>query len=282
MDVLTIPAMAAPVALSIRDLSHGFTAPDGRIRPVLDGLTLEIAAGEMVSIVGRSGAGKTTLFNLISGLISPSDGRIEIGAQKQREAGFVAYMLQKDLLLPWRTVLQNALLGIELSGRVTAQHQANAATMLERYGLGAHLDAYPAALSGGQRQRVALTRTLLTQPSILLLDEPFSALDYETRLMLEDDVMALRSDRGISVILVTHDIEEAIAMGDRVVVLGGRPGRIIEDIPIRLTTHGRRDPANAREAPEFRAYHRRLWAALKGSAETPEILGTPETAAPGI
>ncbi len=283
MDALTISAAEASVALSIRNLSHGFIAPDGRIRPVLDGLTLEIAAGEMVSIVGRSGAGKTTLFNLISGLISPADGRIEIGAQREggeREdgAGFVAYMLQKDLLLPWRTVLQNALLGIELRGAVTARHRANATAMLERYGLGAHLDAYPAALSGGQRQRVALTRTLLIEPSILLLDEPFSALDYETRLMLEDDVMALRSDRGINVILVTHDIEEAIAMGDRVVVLGGRPGRIVEDIPIRLTTHGRRDPANAREAPEFRAYHRRLWAALKGTAEAPETTKTPETA----
>jgi len=275
-------AMETSVALSIRDLSHDFIAPDGRRRPVLDGLMLQIATGEIVSIVGRSGAGKTTLFNLVSGLLSPSAGRIEIGNQRGGAAGFVAYMLQKDLLLPWRTVLQNSLLGLELRGTVTAPHRANAAAMLERYGLGAHLDAYPAALSGGQRQRVALTRTLLTEPSILLLDEPFSALDYETRLMLEDDVMALRSDRGISVILVTHDIEEAIAMGDRVVVLGGRPGRIVEDIPVRLTTHGRRDAANAREAPEFRAYHRRLWAALKGTAEAPETANARETAAPEI
>jgi len=275
-------AAGASVALSIRDLSHGFIAPDGRMRLVLDGLRLEIATAEIVSIVGRSGAGKTTLFNLISGLLSPGTGRIEIGNQRGGAAGFVAYMLQKDLLLPWRTVLQNALLGLELRGKVMARHRANATAMLERYGLGAHLDAYPAALSGGQRQRVALTRTLLTEPSILLLDEPFSALDYETRLMLEDDVMGLRSDRGISVILVTHDIEEAIAMGDRVVVLGGRPGRIIEDIPVRLATAGRRDAANAREAPEFRAYHRRLWAALKGTAEAPDSAQIPETAVPGI
>lgn len=257
-----VPSAAA--ALSIRDLGHSFVAADGTARPVLEGLTLEIARGEIASIVGRSGAGKTTLFNLVSGLLAPSVGRIEIGDPGTGTAGFVAYMLQKDLLLPWRTVLQNALLGLELRGTVTTRHRENAAAMLARYGLGAHLASYPAVLSGGQRQRVALTRTLLTEPSILLLDEPFSALDYETRLMLEDDVMALRADRGISVILVTHDIEEAIAMADRVVVLGGRPGRIMRDIPIRLTTTGPRDAVGAREAPEFRAYHRQIWTALKG------------------
>ena len=259
------PGVPGPgAALSIRDLGHAFVAADGTVRPVLAGLTLEIARGEIASIVGRSGAGKTTLFNLVSGLLAPSAGRIEIGDPGTGAAGFVAYMLQKDLLLPWRTVLQNALLGLELRGAVTRRHRESAAAMLARYGLGAHLAAYPAALSGGQRQRVALTRTLLTEPSILLLDEPFSALDYETRLMLEDDVMALREDRGISVILVTHDIEEAIAMGDRVVVLGGRPGRIMQDVPIRLTTAGPRDAVGAREAPQFRAYHRQIWTALKG------------------
>ena len=256
--------MPGGVALSIRALGHVFVAQDGTARPVLEGLTLKIGVGEIASIVGRSGAGKTTLFNLISGLLRPSAGRIEIGDPGTGAAGFVAYMLQKDLLLPWRTVLQNALLGVELRGAVTARHRDGAVAMLARYGLGAHLGAYPAALSGGQRQRVALTRTLLTEPSILLLDEPFSALDYETRLTLEDDVLALRADRGISVVLVTHDIEEAIAMGDRVVVLGGRPGRIVEDIPVRLTTAGQRDAVSAREAPEFRAYHRQIWAALKG------------------
>ena len=257
---------ASGAVLSIRELGHVFIAKDGTARKVLDGLTLEIGAGEIASIVGRSGAGKTTLFNLISGLLRPSAGRIEIGDPGTGATGFVAYMLQKDLLLPWRTVLQNALLGVELRGAVTEEHRASAETMLARYGLGAHLGAYPAALSGGQRQRVALTRTLLTAPTILLLDEPFSALDYETRLMLEDDVLALRADRGISIILVTHDIEEAIALGDRVVVLGGQPGKIIEDISVVLTTAGRRDAVSAREAPEFRAYHRRIWAALRGGA----------------
>ena len=139
--------------------------------------------------------------------------------------------------------------------------------MLARYGLAGQFGAYPHSLSGGQRQRVALTRTLLVAPAVLLLDEPFSALDYETRLMLEDDVLALSGGQSMSIILVTHDIDEAIAMSDRVTVLGGRPARVREDIPIRLSLNGPRDAVGAREAPEFRAYHTQIWSALKAPLE---------------
>jgi NitT/TauT family transport system ATP-binding protein len=247
-------------------LSHGFSAADGSMTTIFDRLNIQVGEAEIISIVGRSGAGKTTLFNLISGLLRPQSGEIRVGARPDGSPGRIAYMLQKDLLLPWRSVLKNTLLGIELHRPVRSSDVERARNMLERYGLGAVADAHPHALSGGMRQRAALTRTLLVDPTLVLLDEPFSALDYETRLMLEDDVMGLRDSFGTSVVLVTHDIEEAIAMSDRVIVLGGRPARVEEDIRIDLTIAGLRNAVSAREAPEFRKYHAQIWAALRGDA----------------
>ncbi|MDH6152031.1 MULTISPECIES: ABC transporter ATP-binding protein [Paraburkholderia] len=250
--------------LRVRQLTHGFQSPDRSTVTIFDRLDFSVGHGEIVSIVGRSGAGKSTLFNLISGLLTPQSGEISVGRRADGEAGRIAYMLQKDLMMPWRTVLQNALLGIELYRKVRADDVARARQMLARYGLGAVADAYPHSLSGGMRQRVALTRTLLVDPTLVLLDEPFSALDYETRLALEDDIIALRAQSGTSVVLVTHDIEEAIAMSDRVILLGGRPARIEDQIDIELTTHGPRNAVSAREAPEFRGYHARVWNGLRG------------------
>ncbi|MGT2470743.1 ABC transporter ATP-binding protein [Paraburkholderia terrae] len=251
--------------LTVRQLIHGFQSPDGSTVTIFDRLDFSVRQGEIVSIVGRSGAGKSTLFNLISGLLKPQSGEISVGRRADGEAGRIAYMLQKDLMMPWRTVLQNALLGIELYRKVRPDDVARARRMLARYGLGAVADGYPHSLSGGMRQRVALTRTLLVDPTLVLLDEPFSALDYETRLALEDDIISLRAQSGTSVVLVTHDIEEAIAMSDRVILLGGRPARIEDQIPIELTTHGPRNAVSAREAPEFRGYHARIWNGLRGN-----------------
>ncbi|HEY1609381.1 MAG TPA: ABC transporter ATP-binding protein [Paraburkholderia sp.] len=253
-----------PEPLRVRQLSHGFQTPDGSTVTIFDRLDFSVGHGEIVSIVGRSGAGKSTLFNLISGLLTPQSGDIAVGRRADGEAGRIAYMLQKDLMMPWRTVLQNALLGIELYRKVRPDDIARARQMLGRYGLGAVADAWPHSLSGGMRQRVALTRTLLVDPTLVLLDEPFSALDYETRLALEDDIITLRAQSGTSVVLVTHDIEEAIAMSDRVILLGGRPARIEDQIDIELTTHGPRNAVSAREAPEFRGYHARVWNGLRG------------------
>lgn len=255
-------AEAAP-RLAVHQLSHSFTNPGAVPIILFDRLELEVGAAEIVAIVGRSGAGKTTLFNLISGLFQPQSGRVVVGERADGTPGRIAYMLQKDLLLPWRSVLKNALLGIELHRQVVSADVDRAREMLARFGLGEVADAYPHTLSGGMRQRVALTRTLLVDPTLVLLDEPFSALDYETRLMLEDDVMELRSVYGTSVVLVTHDIEEAIAMSDRVIVLGGRPARVEQNIEIKLSTHGAREAVTAREAPEFRQYHSRIWTALR-------------------
>jgi NitT/TauT family transport system ATP-binding protein len=261
------PTKAEPAPrLDVKSLSHGFAAADGAMTAIFDRLNIQVGEAEIISIVGRSGAGKTTLFNLISGLLRPQSGEIRVGARPDGSRGRIAYMLQKDLLLPWRSVLKNTLLGIELHRAVGSSDVERARSMLERYGLGAVADSHPHALSGGMRQRAALTRTLLVDPTLVLLDEPFSALDYETRLMLEDDVMGLRDSFGTSVVLVTHDIEEAIAMSDRVIVLGGRPARVEQDIRIDLTIAGIRNAVSAREAPEFRRYHAQIWAALRGDA----------------
>jgi len=274
-SVLSQPVVSQPAArdanaplarLHVADLTHTFEADDGAAVPIFAGLDFTVGSGEIVSIVGRSGAGKSTLFNLISGLLPPQAGRVAIGPRADGSPGRIAYMLQKDLLLPWRSVLDNAVLGIELFRKVTRHDLERARHMLARYGLGAVADAYPHSLSGGMRQRVALTRTLLVDPTLVLLDEPFSALDYETRLALEDDVMALRETNGTSVVLVTHDIEEAIAMSDRVIILGGRPARIEQALDIELTVGGARNAISAREAPEFRTWHARIWGALRGQA----------------
>jgi NitT/TauT family transport system ATP-binding protein len=267
-------AAASPPRLSVADLTHTFDAEDGTPVPIFAGLDFSVGSCEIVSIVGRSGAGKSTLFNLISGLLPPQSGRIAIGPRADGSPGRIAYMLQKDLLLPWRSVLENAVLGIELFRKVTPDDLERARQMLARYGLGAVANAYPHALSGGMRQRVALTRTLLVDPTLVLLDEPFSALDYETRLALEDDVMALCETNGTSVVLVTHDIEEAIAMSDRVIILGGRPARIEQALDIELTIDGPRSAISAREAPEFRTWHARIWGALRG--HTGQMHGQPQ------
>lgn len=265
-----ISADAPPNPLRVRQLSHAFETPDGASVTIFDRLDFSVGHGEIVAIVGRSGAGKSTLFNLISGLLTPQSGEIALGSRTGGAPGRIAYMLQKDLMMPWRTVLQNALLGIQLYRKVRPEDIVRARDMLARYGLDSVANAYPHSLSGGMRQRVALTRTLLVEPTLVLLDEPFSALDYETRLALEDDIITLRKQTGTSVVLVTHDIDEAIAMSDRVIMLGGRPARVQDEIHIRLSTDGPRTAVSAREAPEFRSFHARVWNGLRSQVLTHE------------
>lgn len=254
--------------LEVTHLSHAFIKANGEEIRIFQNLNFSVGQGEIVAIVGRSGAGKSTLFNLISGLLTPSAGKISLGKRADGSAGSIAYMLQKDLLLPWRTILDNAVLGIELQRPVSEADRNRARAMLGRYGLESVANAYPHSLSGGMKQRVALTRTLLANPTVVLLDEPFSALDYETRLMLENDVISMTRSEGTSVILVTHDIDEAIAMSNRIVVLGGRPARITREEQIVLTvegSNGQRDAITARGAPEFPRYHKEIWGALRAS-----------------
>jgi len=222
--------MSPPPKLRIAHVTRRF----GRTVAVED-LSLEIATGAFVSIVGASGCGKSTLFNLVSGLLRPDAGTIALdGAEISGSAGHVGYMLQKDLLLPWRSVLGNIVLGASLTRGARRADLAEAAAIARRYGLGAFLHYYPHSLSGGMRQRVALMRTLMAGHDLLLLDEPFGALDSQTRLAMQQWLLQVWQDTGRTVLFVTHDVDEAVFLSDRVVVMLPRPGRIGAILPVDL------------------------------------------------
>jgi ABC-type nitrate/sulfonate/bicarbonate transport system ATPase subunit len=198
-------------------------------------VTLSIPQGRFASLIGPSGCGKSTIFNIIAGLLEPTGGRVLIdGADATGTIGRVGYMLQKDLLLPWRTVLDNVILGMEIQSVPLRAARERALPLLRRYGLAGFEYLYPSALSGGMRQRAALLRTLLFDTDVILLDEPFGALDAQTKLQMQEWLMALWSDFGKTVLFVTHDVEEAIYLADELHVMGTRPGRIIAHIPVNL------------------------------------------------
>lgn len=226
----------------------------------VDGLDLIVRRGEFVSIVGPSGCGKTSVLSLIAGLFEPSGGEVTVLGGKPREAGSrVGYMLQRDELLEWRTIEKNALLGLEVRRRLTPETRAKTLALLEKYGLGEFRRSYPSALSGGMRQRAALVRTLALEPELLLLDEPFSALDYQTRLILEDEVRAAIKLGGYTAILVTHDISEAIAMSDRVAVFSGRPARVRREFNVDIDGSA----FERRSSPEFARLFDGIWKELR-------------------
>jgi NitT/TauT family transport system ATP-binding protein len=246
--------------ISVEAFGHVFPSAGGPGHEVLRNCSFEIRRGEFVSIVGPSGCGKTTLFNAIAGLVRPTSGEVLIGGDLVRgPSARVGYMLQKDLLMPWRTALENVTLGLEIRGVPRGEARERGLEHLRRYGLAGFEHHYPRALSGGMRQRVALVRTLVAQPEIVLLDEPFSALDYQTRLTLETDVVRIIREAGCTAVLITHDIDEAISVSDRVIVLGGKPARVKSTSEIALTTLLPRTPIASREAPEFSTFHRRIW-----------------------
>jgi ABC-type nitrate/sulfonate/bicarbonate transport system ATPase subunit len=226
--------MAALTKLSLEDVSMSFKTPSG-VFQALAPVSLTILQGRFVSLIGPSGCGKSTLFNVIAGLLEPSGGRVVIdGADATGTIGRVGYMLQKDLLLPWRTVLDNVILGMEIQGVPLQAARDRALPLLRRYGLAGFEHLYPSALSGGMRQRAALLRTLMFDTDVILLDEPFGALDAQTKLQMQEWLLQLWSDFGKTVIFVTHDVEEAIFLSDEVHVMGTRPGRLIETIAVPL------------------------------------------------
>jgi NitT/TauT family transport system ATP-binding protein len=235
---------------------------DGRIVPVIGDLSLTLGKGEIVSIVGPSGCGKTTLLNTLCGLLTPDSGRIrwhgrEIAGQPQN----VGYMLQKDLLLPWRTALSNTMLGLEIRGVPAGEAHDRSRAMLDQLGLHGFADHYPSTLSGGMRQRVALARTLVNEPDVLLLDEPFASLDFQNKLLIENDTAKLVRKGGRSLLLITHDIEEAVSLADRVIVLSKRPTQVKAVYDIALGAE-RTDMMAARDSDDFSKYVRRIWADL--------------------
>jgi ABC-type nitrate/sulfonate/bicarbonate transport system ATPase subunit len=221
--------------LVVEHVHRAFPSPEGETVHALVDAELTVRPGEFISLIGPSGCGKSTLFNLIAGLDTPTSGRILIdGVDRSGQQGLVGYMLQKDLLLPWRTVLENVVLGLEIGGVRKKTAQAIARPLLTTYGLGGFEGRYPAQLSGGMRQRVALLRTILFNRDIILLDEPFGALDAQTREHMQEWLLDLWDDFRKTVLFVTHDIDEAIYLSDRVVVMSARPGRIVSSFDVTL------------------------------------------------
>jgi NitT/TauT family transport system ATP-binding protein len=252
--------MAGP-KLEIIDLSMKYHTLNGETDAIKD-FSLTVDEGEFIAIVGPSGCGKSTLLSLVSGLLKPSSGKIFLeGKEVVGTSSSIGYMFQKDDLFEWRTILQNVMLGLEIQNRDTPGEHRRLEEMLEKYGLGNFKSYYPRQLSGGMRQRVALIRTLALNPELLLLDEPFSALDYQTRLAVSDEVGAILKDEQKTTILVTHDIAEAISMASRIVVLSARPAEIRNIYDINLTCEIK-TPIKCREAPEFRYYFNKIWKEL--------------------
>jgi NitT/TauT family transport system ATP-binding protein len=245
--------------LSLQNLKKSFTTK-GETLQVLNGVDINVEEGGFLSVIGPSGCGKTTVFNIIAGLLKPDSGDLFVdGIPTTDLRGRVGYMMQKDLLFPWRTVLQNVTLGLELKNLSPSEVNDQAMDYLSTYGLSGFEHAYPKTLSGGMRQRVALIRTLITNPDILLLDEPFSALDYQTRLYLEGVLIEAVEKYKKTVILVTHDIDEAVALSRNVTVLSKRPTVVKANYKIDIQD---RTPIGARSDPRFSEYFHALCAEL--------------------
>ncbi len=228
----------------------------------IDDITFSVEKGGFVSLVGPSGCGKSTLLSIISGLLKPSGGKVFIeGEEVTKTSDKVGYMLQKDYLFDWRTIYQNVILGLEIRKILTPENKDFVLDLLKTYGLYDFKDKYPNQLSGGMRQRGALIRTLAVKPEILLLDEAFSALDYQTRLAVTEDIYSIIKSENKTAIMVTHDISESISMSDRVVVLTKRPATIKSTHEITFDCL-KRTPLKCREHPSFREYFNIIWKEL--------------------
>ena len=238
--------------LTIKDLDFSYHSPQGETKALTD-INLTVNEGEFISIVGPSGCGKSTFLKTLNRM---NDPELVPGLRVEGKAATIGYMLQRDHLFEWRTIYDNVILGLEIKKILTHENIERVNRLLERYGLEAFKDKRPSELSGGMRQRAALIRTLALNPDILLLDEPFSALDYQTRLRVSDDIGEIIKEEKKTALLVTHDLSEAIAMGDRIVVLSERPGTIKKIIDIDF---GSLSPLERRNAPEFQEYFHELW-----------------------
>lgn len=249
--------------VEIKNISMTYHTLEGETEAIKN-IVLDVYRGEIVSLVGPSGCGKSTLLSIIAGLIEPTKGKVLInGKIVNGPSSETGYMFQRDHLFEWRNILQNVLIGLEIQGKVNEESLQYAEKLLDTYGLGDFKYNFPRQLSGGMRQRVALIRTLVIKPDLLLLDEPFSALDYQTRLAIADEVGIILKNEKKTAIMVTHDIAEAISMSDRVVVMSKRPATIKDIIPIKLSCpNGIRTPMKCREAPEFRHYFNKIWKEL--------------------
>ena len=237
--------------LTITNLEKSFHTRDGEIK-ALESVSFDVREKEFIAIVGPSGCGKSTILSILAGLEEKSNG--EINFSKDYTIG---YMLQNDSLFEWRTVLENCLLGLEITNQLTKENKEYVINLLKTYGLEEFIDSYPSRLSGGMRQRVALIRTLATKPDILLLDEAMSALDYQSRLAISDDIYKIIKKEGKTAIMVTHDIAEAISMSDRIIVLSKRPATVKKVYEINM--QNKSTPIHNRKCKEFASYYDEIW-----------------------
>ena len=248
--------------LELVGVTKRFRAPNGvSLLTAIERVSLDVRAGEFVAVVGPSGCGKSTILNLVAGLDRPSDGRILLnGVPVEGPNPTVGFMLQKDLLLPWRTIVHNVEFGLEARSISRAARRQRALRELERCRLTDFAQSYPYQLSGGMRQRAALARTLAIEPAIVLLDEPFSSLDAQTKLILQKSFAQTIASSQITTLLITHDLMEAVFMSDRILVMSERPGRIVEEIPVDLPD--RDNPMARISAPRAREYVDHLLSSL--------------------
>lgn len=254
--------MNQPV-LECKDLCFSYHNLNGETKALVN-ISFQITKGEFVAIVGPSGCGKSTLLSLIAGLNKPASGSLRLHTSLGSNIG---YMLQQDHLFEWRTIKDNILLGPEINQTLTKEKEAFALKLLSDYGLYSFRNKKPGELSGGMKQRAALIRTMVMEPELLLLDEPFSALDYQTRLNVSADIGQIIKSTGITALLITHDLSEAISLADRVIVLTKRPATVRREIPIHLTLSDS-TPLAARNAPEFKDYFSLLWKEISDESNT--------------
>lgn len=252
------------VVLNVVDIEQKYQAENGEITAIKNvGFSAE--KGEFISIVGPSGCGKSTLLSIISGILKPTSGEVLVNGERvEGISNHIGYMLQKDNLLDWRTIYKNVLLGLEIRKIKTDENMKRVEDLLKNYGLYEFRDKYPSQLSGGMRQRVALIRTLAINPDILLLDEAFSALDYQTRLSVTDDVYRILRKEQVTTLMVTHDIPESISMSDKIIILSERPAVIREILSIDFEMENR-TPLNCRNNPKFSKYFNHIWKELSGN-----------------
>lgn len=252
-------------ALEAVSITKSYPASDGP-NTVLRNMSFRAEKDEFVAFVGPSGCGKSTLFNIITGLMAPDQGSILVDGQDTtgRVSDKIGYVLQKDLLFPWRTVEDNIILGLEIKGHSKREARARASDLLIDYKMPGYEKKLPGELSGGMRQRVALMRTMITDPQIILIDESYKALDYPLKIELEGELLDRVKGSGKTVIFITHDIEEAVTLADRVYVMKARPGEIVEEITVDLGTDSHNIPER-RMSPHFNDYYNRIWQRIGGS-----------------
>jgi NitT/TauT family transport system ATP-binding protein len=259
----TAPARESGAAIALNSVDVAFRLADGGVYQAVASATLKVADGEFVAIVGPTGCGKSTLLNIAAGLLAPAAGSVDIFgntlATLNHQAG---YLFQADALFPWKTAIENVAIGLETAGTPQSEARARAKDWLTRVGLGSFGDRYPHMLSGGQRKRIGLAQVLIRDPKILLMDEPFGPLDAQTRQIMGNLLLDLWSADRKAVLFVTHDLEEAIALSDRVVIMSAGPAaRIIGDWSVKLTRP--RDIAEIKLDPAFHELHREIWQMLK-------------------